>query len=316
MENQKEQGVTVQKTAISLLQRDDVKQKFKELLGNKSAGFLSSVLSAVQSNEMLKKATPESVYMSAMMAAALDLPINQNLGFAYIIPYNNRVKGENGNDIWVTSAQFQMGYKGFIQLAQRTGLYKTISACPVYEGQLISEDPLKGFVFDWTAKTSDTVIGYAGFFALMNGFEKTIYMTVSELQKHGARYSKTYSQNSSKWKTDFEAMAMKTVIKLLIAKYGPLSVDVVMQKAVTVDQSIINDADTMDVTYVDSTDQKELPEAVNPEYDRLMKMIKGAKNRKTLTELHTEIKAFSGDEKKALDEAYLVRDEQLEEQKA
>ena len=99
---------TTKQSATSLLQREDVKKKFSEILGAKSAGFITSVLSAVNSNHLLKRAVPESVYMSAMMAAALDLPVNPNLGFAYIIPYNNKQKDENGNDTWVTSAQFQM----------------------------------------------------------------------------------------------------------------------------------------------------------------------------------------------------------------
>lgn len=278
-------------TPASLMQRDDVKKKFTEILGAKSAGFITSVLSAVNSNAMLKNATPESVYMAAMMAAALDLPVNQNLGFAYIIPYNSKVKGENGEqDKWVTAAQFQMGYKGFIQLAQRSGQYKTISAAPVYEGQLISQDPLKGFEFDWSKKKSDTVIGYAGYFSLINGFEKTLYMSVEELKNHGQKYSKTYAQSNSKWKTDFEPMAMKTVIKLLLSKFAPLSVDTVMQKAIIADQAVINDAETLDVTYTDSTTVEEEVEVdPNPALTRLIGMIKKAKTEKEVDALVKEM---------------------------
>lgn len=270
-------------SAASLLQRDDVKKKFSEILGAKSAGFITSVLSAVNQNALLKNAVPESVYMSAMMAAALDLPVNPNLGFAYIIPYNSKVKGENGQpDTWVVSAQFQMGYRGFIQLAQRTGLYKTISATPVYEGQLISQDPLKGFEFDWTAKKSNKVIGYAGYFALINGFEKTLYMTTEELEGHGSKYSKTYNQSSSKWKTDFDAMALKTVIKLLLSKFAPLSVDSQMQKAIIADQAVIKDVETMEVEYTDTTseDVTESKTAEQIETERLIGLIKTAKDDK------------------------------------
>lgn len=270
-------------TAISLLNQDNVKAKFKEVLGAKSAGFITSVLSAVNANALLKNATPNSVYMSAMMAAALDLPVNPNLGFAYIIPYNSKVKGENGNpDTWVTSAQFQMGYRGFIQLAQRTGQYKTISAAPVYEGQLISEDPLKGFEFEWKSRKSDKVIGYAGYFSLINGFEKTLYMTVEELQKHGSKYSKTYSQTSSKWKTDFDAMALKTVIKLLLSKFAPLSVDSPMQKAIIADQAVIKDVETMEVEYTDTTSE-DVTEAKSEEQiqqERLIELIKTSATEK------------------------------------
>jgi len=286
----------VKKTAVSILNQENVKQKFKELLGNKSNGFLTSVLSAVNANNLLKNATPESVYMAAMMAAALDLPINPNLGFAYIIPYKSKV-----GDSWVDVAQFQMGYRGFIQLAQRSGQYRTISASAVYEGQLRSQDPLKGFEFDWSNKISDKLIGYAAYFSLVNGFEKTLFMTVEELQNHGSRYSKTYSQNSSKWKTDFEAMAMKTVIKLLISKYGPLSVDTQMQKAVVADQSVINDAETMDVEYADAN-QKEIPQEATreeTESDRFLKVIQACdtlaklnKNRKELSNHPEHTQAF------------------------
>lgn len=274
-------------TATSLLQREEVKRKFAEILGAKSAGFITSVLSAVNQNALLKNAVPETVYMSAMMAAALDLPVNPNLGFAYIIPYNNRVKGENGQpDTWVISAQFQMGYKGFVQLAQRTGLYKTISAAPVYEGQLISEDPLKGFEFDWKAKKSDKVIGYAAYFSLINGFEKTLYMTSEELKSHGSKYSKTFSQSNSKWKTDFDAMALKTVVKLLLSKFAPLSVDSQMQKAIIADQAIIKDAETLDVEYADTTSEViEEPEPKSDEQikvERLIGLIKAAKDEKEI----------------------------------
>jgi len=305
-----------QQSAVSLLQQDNVKKKFAEILGNKSAGFITSVLSAVNSNAMLKNATPNSVYMAAMMAAALDLPVNQNLGFAYIIPYNSKVKGENGEpDTWVVNAQFQMGYKGFIQLAQRSGQYKTISAAPVYEGQLISEDPLKGFEFNWTAKKSDKIIGYAGYFALINGFEKTLYMSVEELQKHGQKYSKTYNQNSSKWKTDFEAMAMKTVIKLLLSKFAPLSVDTVMQKAIVADQAVINDSETLDVTYTDSTDvtEEEKPE-LTPEQLKKQTIIELIKTAESEKEVDKQVKHLPND--KDVLAAALDRKNELENQDA
>lgn len=303
---------TKQPTATSLLQRDDVKKKFSEILGAKSAGFITSVLSAVNANHLLKKALPETVYMSAMMAAALDLPVNPNLGFAYIIPYNSRQKDDKGNDIWVTSAQFQMGYKGFIQLAQRTGQYKTISAAPVYEGQLISEDPLKGFEFDWKAKKSNTIIGYAGYFSLVNGFEKTLYMTVYELQKHGSKYSKTYSQTSSKWKTDFEAMALKTVIKLLLSKYAPLSVDSPMAKAIVADQAVIKDVDTMEVEYTDTTSEDVTEEKSEEQIqkDRLIDLIKTATDDK---EVDKHVKIMPKD--KDVLAAALDRKTELDKQK-
>lgn len=224
-----------QLTIKGFFYRDDVKAKFNELMGQRSAQFITSVLSIVNNNNYLKNATPESVFSAALMAATLDLPVNPNLGFAYIIPYGQQ-------------AQFQVGYKGLIQLALRSGQFKTISVSPVYEGQIKQQNPLTGFEFDWANKLSDKVVGYAAYFSLINGFEKTHYMTVEEIQGHGKRFSKTFGNGV--WKTDFDAMACKTVLKLLLSKFAPLSIE--MQKAVIADQAIIKDAETMDVDYVDA----------------------------------------------------------------
>lgn len=244
-------------TAVGFLQQEAVQKKFSELLGTKAKGFITSVMSAVSGNAALSKADPTSVYMAAMMAAALDLPVNQNLGFAYIIPYGDK-------------AQFQIGVKGLTQLAQRSGQFKTISTTPVYEGQLKSQDPLKGFEFDWSAKISDTVIGYAAYFALLNGFEKTLYMSVEQVEKHGKRFSKTFG--SGVWKTDFDAMAEKTVLKRLLSKYAPLSIE--MQKATVADQAVINDVETMDVEYVDNVQHiEEPPSAEQTASERFLKLI-------------------------------------------
>lgn len=244
----KELATQNQMAVKSLLEREDVKSKFKEILGKKSTAFITSVLQIVASNELLKNADPMSIYQAASVAATLDLPINQNLGFAYIIPYHNKDKGQ--------VAQFQMGYKGFIQLAQRTGLYKTISATPVYEGQIVSENPLTGFIFDFTKKKSDKIIGFASYFQLLNGFEKTLYMTVKQLEAHGVKYSQTARKGYGLWKDNFEAMALKTVLKLLLSKFAPLSVE--MQQAVITDQAIVKDADTLDVEYVDNTPKPDI----------------------------------------------------------
>lgn len=216
---------------------DVVKSKFAELLGNRASGFMTSVLSIVSQSDALQLVTPESVYMCAMVAATLDLPLNSNLGFAYIVPYKDK-------------ATFQMGYKGFIQLAQRSGQFKTIAATPIYEGQIIEANPLTGYVFDFAKKTNDTVIGYAAYFSLINGFEKTMYMSVDDLNKHGKSFSQTFKKGFGLWKDNFDAMAQKTVIKLLLSKFAPLSVE--MQKAIVTDQAVINDADADDVTYADN----------------------------------------------------------------
>lgn len=245
-------------TIKNLFGRDEVRDKFKEMLGKRAPSFITSVLQIVASNALLAKADPHSVYHSAAVAATLDLPLNNNLGFAYIVPYNQKYKeiqtDESGKkmEVWKSKqvAQFQMGYKGFIQLAQRTGMYRTLSAAPIYEGQLISENPLTGFVFDFTKKKSETIIGYACYFQLLNGFEKTLYSTVDEIKKHGKRFSQTYKNDKGLWVDDFDAMALKTIIKANLSKWAPLSVDI--QRAITFDQSVVKDVDTQDVEYVDN----------------------------------------------------------------
>jgi len=240
-----DQSTPLALNAKTLFAREDVKAKFQELLGKRSASFITSVLQIVASNELLASADPTSIYQAAAVAATLDLPLNNNLGFAYIVPYNSKQKDGSYKQV----AQFQMGYKGFVQLAQRTGLFKTISAATIYDGQLVSQDPLTGFVFDFRKRESDKVIGYAAYFCLLTGFEKTLYLTAEEVQKHGLKYSQTFKKGFGLWKDAFEAMALKTVLKLLLAKFAPLSID--LQKAVITDQSIVKDAETEDVTYVD-----------------------------------------------------------------
>ncbi len=249
-------------TVKSLFAKDEVKKKFNEMLGKRSAAFMTSVVQIVSQSENLAKCEPMSIFNAAAMAATLDLPINSQLGFAYILPYRDK-------------ASFQLGYRAYIQLAQRTGQFKTISATPVYEGQIVSENPLTGFEFDWSAKKSETLIGFAAYFELLNGFQKTLYMTRKELEDHGMKYSKTFRKGFGLWKTDFEAMASKTVLKLLLSKFAPLSIE--MQQAVIVDQAVINDHETQDITYVDNDnggdagsieaapDKKEKP-VMNPEY--------------------------------------------------
>lgn len=259
-------------TAKSLFNRDDVKQKFQELLGKRATSFITSVLQIVASNELLAKADPASIYHSAAVAATLDLPLNNNLGFAYIVPYNAKQKDGSYKQV----AQFQLGYKGFIQLAQRSGQFKTISATPIYEGQLKEQNPLTGFLFDFSEKKSETVIGYAAYMQLLNGFEKTLYMTVEDLKKHGGKYSQTFKKGFGLWKDDFDAMACKTVIKLLLAKFAPLSVDI--QRAVITDQSVIHNEDATDITYVDN----DIVE-IDKEQERVVLMIQDAK---TIDELN------------------------------
>jgi recombination protein RecT len=261
-------------------EREDVKTKFKEMLGQKSTSFITSVLQIISQNSLLSKADPLSVYQAAAVAAALDLPLNHNLGFAYIVPYNDKNKGQ--------VAQFQIGYKGFIQLAQRSGQFKSIYSSPIYEGQIIDANPLDGYKFDFTKKTNDVVVGYAAKFSLINGFEAVYYMSIDQLKKHGSTYSQTFKKGFGLWKDNFDAMATKTVLKLLLSKYAPLSVD--MQKAVVCDQSVVNDFETIDVTYIDN-DNIDKVEVVDKEAERLEMMINDCTDKKELMNLSKHIKA-------------------------
>lgn len=265
-------------TIKQFFEQDNVKAKFTEMLGKRSSQFITSVLQIAMSNELLKDADPLSIYNAAAMAATLDLPLNNNLGFAYIVPYNQRTKDGQFKKV----AQFQIGYKGFIQLAQRSGQYKTISATEIYEGQIVEMNPLTGFKFDFSKRTSDKIIGFAGYFELVNGFQKTMYMTVEQMQAHGLKYSKTYKHGL--WQTDFIGMGSKTVIKLLISKFGAMSVE--MQKAQVTDQAVINNPDTEDVTYVDSSTEVN---DIDKEAERIRLMIEDASTIEELENITSQL---------------------------
>lgn len=267
---------------VKFFEQENVKTKFSQMLGKRANQFITSVLQIATSNDMLKNADPISIYNAAAVAATLDLPLNNNLGFAYIVPYNQKQK----DGTWKQVAQFQLGYKGFIQLAQRSGQFLTISAKAVYEGQFVETDSFEGFSFNWKSKESEKIVGYAAYFKLLNGFEKTLFMTVEQLKSHGLKFSKTYAnektKKSSLWENDFESMAQKTVIKLLLSKYAPLSID--MQKAVISDQSVVNDAETEDVTYVDNTEV-----IVDENLVRVRKMIETAKTEDELRQMYEHV---------------------------
>ena len=191
-------------TIENWVESDNVKKKFQEVLDKGAGAFVTSLLSLVKSTPQLAAADPKTILSAAMTAATLKLPISPNLGFAYIIPYGKE-------------AQFQMGYKGYIQLAMRTGQYKTINAAVVYEGQIEDIDFVTGEIIRGKKK-SDKVVGYVAYFELINGFSKTIYMTTEDMLRHAQTFSKSFSRSSSVWKTNFDAMGLKTVIKQLISK--------------------------------------------------------------------------------------------------
>lgn len=234
----------------STLSNDSVKQRFNEILGQKAPGFISSIISVASNNSYLQNVEPQSILNAAVVAATLDLPINPNLGFAAIVPY----KG---------SAQFQLMYKGLIELCLRSGQFLSIIDNVVYEGELVSKNRFTGdYIFDESLRSSDKIIGYMAYFKLINGFEKTSYMNIDEVKKHAKRFSQSYKSGYGVWKDDFDVMARKTVLKLLLAKYAPKSIE--MQRAIIFDQSTIkgdltdSNIDDADITYIDNDAKEKL----------------------------------------------------------
>jgi recombinase, phage recT family len=211
-------------------------------------------MNTTNGNAQLQQADPNSILKAGAIAATLDLPIDPNLGFAYIVPYKNTVKDKFGNVVETRNeAQFQMGWKGFYQLAMRTGQYKRISVTGLYEGQFEGYDPITDeLIYNLENKTSDEITHYIAYFKTLNGFEKYFVMSKEEIELHAKKFSKTYSYKSSSWKTNFDAMAKKTVLKLLLSKFGILSIE--MQTAQKADQAVIKDFDknNIEVEYVDN----------------------------------------------------------------
>ena len=215
--------MSTQLTVNQYFSSESVQQKFEKLLGQKSAGFISSVLQTVNNNSLLKNADPATILNAAATAASLDLPINQSLGRAWIVPF----KGQ---------AQFQIGYKGFVELAQRSGRYKSINAIEVYENQYKGFNALTEEIdADFSVDGKGKVVGYAAHFELLNGFTKTVYWSKDKVEAHAKRFSKSFGNGP--WKTDFDAMAKKTVLKYTLSNWGILSIE--MQTAHLADQAVM-----------------------------------------------------------------------------
>lgn len=215
-----------------LLKAQNTQDAFRKVLGSRSEQYIASIITMVNNNQLLRKCEPISLVNACIISATLDLSIDPNLGFAYIVPYKDR-------------AQFQIGWKGLVQLAIRTGEYKRLGANIVYEGQLQELDDFTGEpIFNFNNKTSDTIIGYMAYFELVNGFRKSAFMTKNEADFHGKKYSQTYKKGYGVWKDNFDSMAKKTVLKLLLGKFAPLSTQ--MQKAIIDDQMVEGE-------YVDNT---------------------------------------------------------------
>lgn len=232
-------------TLKETLNAESVQKRFQEMLGSKAPGFITSITNVVSNNALLQKAEPNSVVLAAATAAALDLPINPNLGYAAIIPFQDK---KNNTCL----AQMQIMRAGWVELAMRSGQVVRLANEIVYEGELVSYNRFTDdYVFDASKRVSDKIIGYMAYARLANGFEKYVYMTVEECKAHGMRYSQTFKKGYGLWKDDFNSMALKTVLKHLIVKYLPKSLE--MQMAIERDQSsLTGDIDNPQVNYVDN----------------------------------------------------------------
>ena len=222
MEAQAKQSVTAMLNGI--LDGDKYRRRFDELLGKRTPQFISSLVSMINDNKDLQEAfftSPSSVIKAALQAATYDLPIDPSLGFAYIVPFRNKGK---------MTATFIIGYKGMTQLCLRTGAYARIpDAVDVREGELVSYDRLTGdAVFKWIEDEDERdklpIVGYAGYFRLKNGAEKTIYMSKKQIEKHEQKHRKGEYKGKG-WREDFDAMARKTVIRRLCGKYALMSIE-------------------------------------------------------------------------------------------
>ena len=208
------------------------------VLGEKKQAFVNNMTALVSNDKALQACDPMSLMFAALKVTSLDLPLDNNLGFAHVIPYKNNKENK-------TEAQVQLGYKGIAQLAIRSGQFEIINATDVREGELKGRNRMTGELeFDWivddAARLKAKVIGYVGYFKLLSGYSKTTYWSIAELEQHGVKYSQSFKRGYGVWKDNFDAMAKKTVLKLMLNK-GDAPMSVEMQQAIKYDQSVILD---------------------------------------------------------------------------
>lgn len=257
-----------QKTSLTeYLTNDAVKNQINKVVGGKNGTrFVSSIVSAVQTTPALQECTNNSILNAALLGEALGLSPSPQLGQFYMVPFKNNKKN-------CKEAQFQLGYKGYIQLAIRSGYYKKLNVLPIKEGELIRYDPLNeelevDLIEDDILREEAETIGYYAMFEYENGFRKTLYWSKKKMQAHADKYSSAYSlkiagdiaqgkipekdmwKYSSFWYKDFDAMAMKTMLRQLISKWGIMSID--MQNAFDKDMAVIHEDGTAE--YVDNSE--------------------------------------------------------------
>lgn len=235
--------MATQVTALrTMLEAESVQKQFYNALKENKDAFIASVIDLYSGDAALQRCEPKAVLQEALKAAVLKLPINKALGFSYIVVYNNSKRDINGQWVKVATPTFLVGYRGLIQMAMRTGQYKTINADAVYKGELRGADKLTGRIDLSGERESDEVVGYFAHFELLNGFTKTLYMSVREMAAYAKKFSPSVKRETTidqllnkanapeagkavGWEGDFTAMALKTVIRRLLGKYGYLSVE-------------------------------------------------------------------------------------------
>lgn len=264
-----------QKTGLTAyLSQDAVKNQINNVIGGKNGSrFISSIVSAVQANPALQECTNPSILSAALLGESLNLSPSPQLGQYYLVPYDNRSKG-------LKEAQFQLGYKGYIQLAIRSGQYKKLNVLAIKEGELIRFDPLNeeievNLIPDENERERAATIGYYAMFEYTNGFRKAIYWSKSRMVEHAKKYSPGYKRDLEKgsqytfWSKDFDAMAYKTMLRQLISKWGIMSIE--MQSAIDADMAVIHEdgtkdyVDTVNADYVQEAEPTDIPENVVPE---------------------------------------------------
>lgn len=278
------------------LKQDNIMQQLSETLGRNSAPLVTSALTAIANNYQLKDATPVSVLTALMKAAALNLTVDPNLGFAYLVPYKRNFK-ENGQWVNVTEAQLQIGYKGLVQLALRSGQIKSVNTGTIYESEFKGYNKITGeFTIDETIipdEDKDEVAGYFAYVQLVNGGEVKQFSRKKQIEHFAKKYSKAYSydldnnKKSSPWSTEFNAMAEKTVLKQVL-KFVPMSLE--MQEAVSVDENDMKWAKRVDEeTGLEIPDQQQIENFNKDDYaSKKMEELKAQSQNKEPKEVTAE----------------------------
>lgn len=228
----------------NILASESVQAQFRNAMNENSGLFVASLIELYSGDTYLQQCKPALVVMEALKAATLKLPLNRNLGFAWIVPYNKSYKDNDGNWQKESIPQFQIGWRGYEQLAMRTGQYININCGPVFEGELKKIDKLSGHIDISGDATSDVEVGYFAHFELVNGFRKTLYWPKEKVEKHAIKYNpecKKAKGLAGNWKDHFSSRAASTVLKHLIKNYGIMSVDM--------EQAFRRDEDAFDAEY-------------------------------------------------------------------